>query len=79
VDIALIDGTLAHEALLASAMNPGGQVIVYDGRHDSAADVLGRVSAWAKENKATISSLSLLSHASSGRFALGSDWISKAI
>src|SRR5439155_18109650 len=77
VDLALIDGTLPHENLLASAMLSGGHVIVYDGRHDSAADVLNRVTSWAEENGAKIGSLSLLSHASAGRFALGSDWISK--
>src|ERR1051325_9147253 len=77
IDVALIDSTLAHEQLLASAMNPGGHVIVYDGRHDSAADVLGKVAEWAEENGAKIGSLSLLAHATSGRFALGNDWISK--
>ncbi|HEV8291537.1 MAG TPA: DUF4347 domain-containing protein, partial [Tepidisphaeraceae bacterium] len=77
LDIALIDSTLAHEDLLASAMNPGGHVIVYDGQHDSAADVLKKVTDWANANDAKIGSLSLLSHASAGRFALGNDWISK--
>src|SRR5881394_4476533 len=77
-DVALIDSTLSQQDLLARAMLPGGHVIVYDGQRDSAADVLGKVSQWAEANGAKIGSLSVLSHASAGRFALGNDWISKA-
>jgi hypothetical protein len=77
-DVALIDSTLPDRAALVRAMVPGGHVILFDGRHDTAADVLARTIQWAQRSGASIGSLSLLSHASAGRFALGTDWISNS-
>src|SRR3954471_16172623 len=77
VALALIDSSLPHDDLLASAMVSGGHVIVYNGQQDSAADVLGKVTSWAQHNDAKIDSLSLLAHAAPGRFALGNEWITK--
>src|SRR2546430_16085492 len=72
-DVALIDSTLQHEDLLTRAMLSGGHAIAYDRRHDSAADVLGKVSQWAEGNGAKNGSLSPSSPPSAGRFALGHD------
>jgi hypothetical protein len=78
LEIALIDSALPHDDLLAAAMLPGGHVIKYDSRHDSAADILNRVSEFAGASGAKIGSISILSHASPGRFALGNEWISRS-
>ena len=59
-------------------MKPGGRVILYDGQSESAHEVLTRVVDWAEKSGGAIRSLSLLSHASAGRFELGNEWISKA-
>src|SRR5689334_1604707 len=53
-DVALIDRTLPDQAILRRALEPGGHVILYDGRHDSAADVLLRAARWAESSGATI-------------------------
>jgi hypothetical protein len=49
--------------------------ITYDGRTESANRVLGKLIAWAASTKQQIHSVSILSHGSAGRFALGKDWI----
>src|SRR4051812_20502728 len=74
-DVVLIDRSLPDQAVLRRALEPGGHVILYDGRRDSAADVLARVTRWAETGGATIRSLSLLSHADGGRFELGNEWV----
>src|SRR4051812_5555489 len=76
VDVALIDVSLPNFSTLSSAASKNGKVITYDGRNESAAKVLGRVLTWASANRAQIRSLSILSHGSAGRFALGNEWIS---
>ena len=45
---------------------------------ETAHEVLSRVVEWAQESGCEIRSLSLLSHASAGRFELGNEWISKS-
>src|SRR5215213_4406870 len=77
-DVALIDKTLPAEGVLERAMLPGGRVILYDGDHESPHEVLARVTAWAEAGGCKIRSVSLLSHASAGRFALGNEWVSKS-
>ncbi len=77
-DIALIDKTLPAEHVLERAMVGGGRVILYDGRRESPHEVLSRVLEWADDSGCKIQSVSLLSHASAGRFALGNEWISKS-
>src|SRR5688572_19388527 len=77
-DVVLIDSTLPDRAALVRALEPGGRVILFDGREDSAGDVLARAAGWAQEAGTKIRSLSVLSHASAGRFALGREWVSSA-
>src|SRR6185503_5357824 len=77
-DVALIDRNLAHTDALVRAMAPGGHVILFDGQRESADQVLSRAALWAQESGARIRSLSLLSHASAGRFALGREWVSNS-
>jgi hypothetical protein len=76
-DIALIDKNLPGEAVLERAMKPGGRVILYDSENESAHEVLSRVVEWVDQSGGAIRSLSLLAHASAGRFELGNQWISK--
>src|SRR3954471_17756312 len=78
-DVALIDKTLPAENILERAITePGGRVILYDGDHESAHAVISRVADWAEQSGCKIQSISLLSHASAGRFALGNEWVSKS-
>src|SRR5436190_18141340 len=77
-DVALIDSSLPNFNALASAVSDRSKVITYDGRRESAARVLGKLAAWAAATNTQISSLSILSHGSAGRFALGKEWISVA-
>src|SRR5437667_9896311 len=74
--VVLIDRTLPNDSLLTRAIVPGGKTILYDGAHESAAQVLARTTQWAQDSGIKISSISLLSHASAGRFALGNEWVS---
>src|SRR5881392_1377071 len=74
--VVLIDRTLPNDSLLTRAIVPGGKTILYDGSHESAAEVLARTTKWAEDAGIKISSISLLSHASAGRFELGNQWIS---
>ena len=75
-DVALIDSTLPDYNLLRSAISANSKVIAYDGKHDSAAQVLGKLAAWAAAAKTKIQSLSIVSHGASGEFALGKEFIS---
>jgi hypothetical protein len=77
-DVTLIDSTVADQAVLRRALVPGGRVILYNGKRDSAAQVLNRVTDWAQETGSTIKSLSLLSDGSPGRFEVGNQWISNS-
>src|SRR5688500_11959588 len=74
-DVVLIDSTLPDQAALTRALVPGGHVILYDGRNESASQVLERVADWAEQTGSRVRSLSLLSHASAGRVALGNEWV----
>jgi len=40
--VVLIDRTLPNDSLLTRAIIPGGKTILYDGAHESAAEVLAR-------------------------------------
>src|SRR5437868_2489178 len=73
-DVVLIDAALPDAAVLERAAQ-GATVVVYDGRRDSAAQVIGRVADLA-EGGAKIHSLSILAHGSRGRFELGDQWFS---
>src|SRR5438874_87598 len=75
-DVALIDSSLPNFNRLSAAVSERSKVIAYDGRHDTAARVLGKLAAWAAATKTKIGSLSILSHGAAGRFALGKEWIS---
>src|SRR5215211_7435411 len=75
-DVVLIDNTLPDPAALVRALEPGGRVILFDGKQETAADALSRAADWAEHADAQIRSFSVLSHASAGRFALGRDWVS---
>src|SRR5438874_815846 len=74
--VVLIDRTLPNDSLLTRAIVPGGKTILYDGAHESAAEVLTRTTRWAEVAGVKIKSISLLAHASAGRFELGNQWIS---
>src|SRR5438552_2007787 len=74
--VVLIDRTLPNDSILARAIVPGGKTILYDGAHESAAEVLARTTKWAEVAGIKIKSISLLAHASAGRFELGNQWIS---
>src|SRR3954463_14723520 len=74
--VVLIDKTLPNDSLLTRAIVPGGKTILYDGARESAAQVLERTTKWAEVAGIKISSISLLSHASAGRFELGNEWVS---
>ena len=74
--VVLIDKALPNDSLLTRAIVPGGKTILYDGAHETAAEVLARTTRWAEVSGIKITSISLLSHASAGRFALGNEWIS---
>src|SRR4051812_3916935 len=76
-DVALIDKTLPAKSVLTRAMADGGHVILYDGLRESPHDVLSRTIEWASANGCKIRSVSLLSHASAGRFGVGNQWISQ--
>ena len=78
VDVVLIDTSLADEAVLEWAVRPGAVGFLYDGRTDSANEVLSRVTHWVEAGGATINSLSLLAHAAPGRFEVGDQWVSDA-
>src|SRR4051812_26263998 len=56
-DVVLIDRSLPDQAVLRRALEPGGHVILYDGRRDSAGDLLANVTRWAEAGGATIRSL----------------------
>ena len=71
----LVDRHLPESALLARAVPLGGRVFLYDGAHESAADVLSRVVAWAEAVGVEVASLSILSHGAPGAFELGDQWI----
>src|SRR3954471_2900480 len=77
-NVALIDKTLPSRNILERAMTAGGRVILYDSQHESPQQVLSRAIDWADSSGCRIQSLSLLSHASAGRFELGTRWISKS-
>src|SRR4029078_1201412 len=49
-NVILIDHNLQDSETLLAAVNPDAQVFLYDSAHDSAADVLGRVTDWAQTN-----------------------------
>jgi hypothetical protein len=76
IDVVLIDSNLANSNLLAQAAAPGDKVILYDGVHESASQVLATVENWAKSTNSEIQSLSLLAHGVGGEFELGNQWIS---
>ena len=77
-DVALIDRTLPDHAAIVRAIQPGGKVFLFDGQSESAEQILTRVATWAESTGSRLRSISLMSHGSAGRFALGRDWISKA-
>src|SRR5262245_1425609 len=74
--VVLIDKNLPKQGLLTRAIVPGGKTILYDGAHESAAEVLARTTRWAEVAGVKIKSISLLAHASAGKFELGNEWIS---
>jgi len=76
VDFAIIDDSLQNLDQLIKSLNPNSQVLIYDHLTESPAEVLSRVSDWAKANHAQIDSLSILSHGVNGSFVLGDQWIS---
>ncbi|MFO0909864.1 MAG: DUF4347 domain-containing protein [Isosphaeraceae bacterium] len=75
VDVVLIDGSLPDESVLEWAVRPGAVGFVYDGRTDSADQVLAQVSRWVETYGEQIRSLTLLAHGSSGQFMLGNQWL----
>ena len=77
-NVALIDRALPDKAVLVRAMQPGGHVILYDGAHESADQVLARLIDWAEKSHVRIASVSVMSHASAGRFRLGDEWVTKS-
>ncbi len=74
-DAVLIDASLPDREPLSAAAE-GAYVIEYDGCRQSARDVLETVTRAARSAGATIRSLSILSHGSSGGFALGNERVS---
>src|SRR5687768_11979200 len=78
VSVALIDSSLPDFNALSAAVSENSKVITYDSRRDTAARVLGKLAAWAAATQTKIESLSILSHGSQGRFALGREYISVA-
>src|SRR5690348_6913591 len=76
VDVALIDTSLPNYSALSSAISDQTRLIAFNGKTDSANKVLGKLAAWAATSGNTIRSVAILSHGSSGRFALGKEWIS---
>ena len=44
--VVLIDRTLPNNSVLTRALVPGGRTILYDGAHESAADVLTRTAKY---------------------------------
>jgi hypothetical protein len=78
VDIVLVDGALADQALLKEAANNTDLYLVYDSRTDSAADVIAEITQWAKDNNQKIDSLSIISHGDNGFFELGNERIDAA-
>ncbi|HYO09542.1 MAG TPA: tandem-95 repeat protein, partial [Tepidisphaeraceae bacterium] len=77
-DVALIDSSLPNFNQLSAAVAGRSEVIAYDGRRDTAERVLGKIVAWAAATRTKINSLSILSHGSAGRFALGREFITVA-
>jgi len=76
--VALIDSSLPDFNALSAAVSSGSKVITYDGRKETASRVIAKLTAWAAATNTKIESLSILSHGSQGRFALGNDYISVA-
>src|SRR5690242_4833358 len=73
-DVVLIDAALPDAAVLERAAQ-GATVVMYNGRRDSAAEVIGRVADIATGG-VKIHSLSILAHGNRGQFALGDQWFS---
>jgi len=74
-EVALIDTSLPDYQHLAAAVADQENVILYDGRRDSAAKVLDKLVRWAAATKQQIHTVSILSHGAAGGFQLGKDWI----
>src|SRR5687768_15888060 len=74
-DVALIDTSLPNFRDLSGAVADRDNVILYDGRRESAAKVLGKLAKWAASTKQQIHNVSILSHGKAGAFQLGKDWI----
>jgi hypothetical protein len=75
VNVVLIDSTLANSNQLAQAALAGDKVILYDGAHQSASQVLSEVVTWAQSSGERIGELAILSHGVGGTFELGNQWI----
>ncbi len=75
VNVVLIDSQLADVGQLEAAVAPGSKIFVYDSQHDTAADVLHHVVAWADATGSRIDDLAILSHGVGGAFELGNQWI----
>ena len=77
-DVALIDTSLPEFQDLSAAVTERDNVILYDGRSESAAKVLGKLAKWAAATNQQIHNVSILSHGKAGAFQLGRDWITSA-
>jgi len=75
-DVVLIDAGLTDSSELLGAASGAEQVVMYDSRLESAADVLSRAVELVLSADRQLASLSIISHGAPGSFALGSDWIS---
>ncbi|MEA2708401.1 MAG: hypothetical protein QOF78_1002 [Phycisphaerales bacterium] len=74
-DLALIDTSLPDYQNLSAAVVDRDNVILYDGRRESANQVLNKLMKWSAATKQQIHSVSILSHGAAGGFQLGMDWI----
>lgn len=75
-NVVLIDSTLPDVQALARAFAGERHVMLYDGNHENATQVLQRVTQAASSAGRRIGSLSILSHGTPGAFALGNELVS---
>ncbi|HEX8323555.1 MAG TPA: autotransporter-associated beta strand repeat-containing protein, partial [Tepidisphaeraceae bacterium] len=76
-DVSLVDKSLPQSKLLIRGAAEHTRVITFDSRSESTAQVLQRVIDLGEHTRgARIRALSVFSHGTRGRFALGEEWVS---